>query len=276
MHIEIEKPTILQCLIRFPLAHALKSAIGCLCLLTVTIASDSAATPDTAAASDTTTAPKVTSSPDVVTLTNKEGQSVEVQLLDYSDGQVRCRRIADGFTFPAVPIDIFDDQSRKVVQQWAVDRAIASKRILEATATRRETNAKRDDDGLVKVKTYRGFYTVKLKNISTVELVNIRVEYLLFRSEGIPGGGGDVRYERLKGDHKIDRLAPRQEISFDTKFFQMTETTLSDGAYWVDGSPSRTTARLEGIWIRVFDSNDKDKVIFEYALPKGLTSREEW
>ncbi len=225
-----------------------------------------------------------------VTLTNKEGQSVEARILDYSSGSVRIRRVADDRTFPPIDIATFDEKSQAIIRNWALDRAMAANRLLEATVRRREADVKRER-GLIDVKTYRGFYSVKFRNISPMELQNLKVEYLIFRTQGVAGSGQNALYQRRKGEENFETLASREEVEFDTMAYEMEETQLAPGLYWADGSPRRTSSRLEGLWLRVYvtesatEGDDKKKrqsstaeprMIFEYMVPEGLSSREEW
>lgn len=247
-----------------------------------------------------------------VTLVNLEGNSVEAEILDYSAGTVRIQRVADNRTFPPIDIATLDAKSQATVRNWALRRAMTIDRLMEATVRRRETDVRRQKD-VLNTKTYRGFYSVKLNNISPMELRNLTVEYLIFRTQEVEGTGGDALYQRRKGEEEIEKLPPREEVEFDTIAYEMKETKLEAGWVWADGSPRRTSSRLEGLWLRVYasddpveepvgtrgkrivkeitgDSGDSEskrerkskstgenrRLIFEYMVPEGLSSREEW
>lgn len=205
-------------------------------------------------------------------LTNKAGQSINVRILDYSQDHVRIQRIEDNRTFPPIPLESLNEESQQIIIDWARQRALDMGRLFEVSVSRSRANVRRSR-GAISYTNWDAFYTVTVNNRSGLDFEDLRVDYLIFRTQQRPGISRDDLYERRSGKQEIKKLLRREDFRFDTISFPMQETRLSSGWYWADGSPRRSSANLEGIWLRIYDG---EEMLFEYMIPEGLHSREEW
>lgn len=206
--------------------------------------------------------------------TNKQGQTMMARPINVVGNQVRIQR-QDGAEF-TVPFDIFSEKDQQFLYNWAVYFLASNDRLLEiGTRSSTTSPSKTEPSAGIIAYEYEGFYRITLKNISDLELSDLKVEYRFFffqnaiaatrRSEG-----KDIR---ISGSETINNFKPHSDLTFETRKADMKDTELKPGYYWEGGGRAKSSDSLKGIWVRVYYDN---KVIAEFANPSTIRDREDW
>lgn len=203
-----------------------------------------------------------------------QGRKMRAKPLRMVGSQVEIQR-EDGQRFRVSP-SIFTAEGREHLASWQRAEALKRDSTININAVSSTSRKVRDNSsaGLV-IDRYNGFYRVRINNNSDVAFTDLVADYryFVFKNEIAGQRRGDGKTLRVAGTHKIDRLAARSEVEFETEQTEMVDTSLKSGYYWVGGGKGKSSDSLNGVWVRLYKGKD---LIAEYVYPTVLSQREDW
>lgn len=206
--------------------------------------------------------------------TDAQGRAITAKPVRMVGTQVEIER-DDGSKFTVNP-SIFIAKDQKFLAQWARDQLISKGDAIKISAKSAVTRKQKDGSSTgLKIKRFKGYYNIQIKNDSDLDLNDLEVEYryYIFKNQVGADKRSDGNNMRVTGDSTITLLAKRSEIKIETKKTEMKETDLESGYRWANGGKSKSKDQLDGIWIKLYQG---DKVIAEFANPSTLPRKEKW
>ncbi len=195
------------------------------------------------------------------------------KLTQVSGEDVYIERL-DGLT-TKVGISIFSKDDQEFIRDWARKQAIKDDAIEVRFTTDVEDKSKWRSSGGIMRKTWKESYGIVLKNTSTMDMKNIRIEYLIFKFEDAVAAQkrseGVIRH--LTGTTKLPLIRSGDEATAATEKFPMLETKLEPGYYWKGGGKKTSEDEMNGIWIKVYVG---DILATEVSRPENLMRKESW
>jgi len=122
-------------------------------------------------------------------------------------------------------------------------------------------------------------YNCELKNKSALPYENIKVEYCVFwAQETIDEEGGEVCLKQsYSGRHEIERIGPLAALKFQTDPVTLVQQRLKADYYYESGTPDRQSAKIKGVWVKVFMTTPDGKTtIRDFCEPGDVIKRQKW
>ena len=207
------------------------------------------------------------------TFTDPQGREMEAKLTLVSGDDVYIER-RDGLT-TKVDISIFSKKDQAFIRQWAKKDALTSGEVDALFKTHVTDKSKWSSSGGVRRKTWKEGYEIVVKNDSSFDMKDVRIEYVVVKFEdAIAAQKRSEGVERkLKGTAKIALIPKRGEGSTETEQFPMQETKLEPGYYWAGGGKKTSEDELRGIWIKVYAG---DLLVAEISKPENMARKYSW
>lgn len=209
----------------------------------------------------------------VMTLTDKEGRSIEADVIAVEDGVLKIKR-ADGMSFD-LPLGKLDKADQKKVAEWAAEEAAMPLPVhaFELTVSRANFDTKKSSrkvqfvttytDGTTKTENKTEYtvneqwgYGITVSNRLLKPIQGLRLEYRVFTKQG------DRVSVAARGTLPIGTLKPRDTQTFKT-------SVLPASYSYIQGSPipRSSAANIHGVRLRIYRGDTLEK---EYATPETL------
>jgi hypothetical protein len=194
--------------------------------------------------------------PDLHTFTNQDGRTIKAKVLSVVDDTVNLQR-DDGQSFN-VKISIFSKDDLAYIGQWVAKQAVAQGGAFEVTASSQispSTSISNATTGQTMTQ-WKAGYSLTLKNLTTMNWANLKVRYVIFKLQVLPGEPkpDNIRTQRLNGEFAVDSVDALDDKTFPTDKIPMQSCTLMPNFYYANGADAHVTDALEGVWIRIYDS----------------------
>jgi len=197
------------------------------------------------------------------TFTNRQGRTMEAQLLDYeaADKTVVIKR--PGAITGRAPLVWFSDADQSYILDWAATRRFREG--LELLPELRFKAVSKKESGISEpgVKVFDIFYEIRFLNTTDVPFAPIDFEYCIFYNQGIRDDR-TVNYEEgsCYGAGVVDRLDPTAGHVSSTRSIRLYTEGGSVGLF---GTDILSLGNVRGIWLR-----------FRTKLPSGREIEREY
>lgn len=213
----------------------------------------------------------------VMTLTDKEGRSIEADVISVDDGVLKIKR-GDGMSFD-LPLNKLDEADQKKVAEWAAEEAAREAAMplpahaFDLTVSRANFDTQKSSrkvqfvttytDGSTKTETKTEYtvneqwgYGITVTNRLLKPIQGLRLEYRVFTKQGNRVSAS------AQGTLPIGTLKSRDTQTFKT-------SVLPASYSYIQGNPipRSSSANIYGIRLRIYRGNTLEK---EYATPETL------
>ncbi len=184
---------------------------------------------------------------------------------------------------------VFDDADQLRIEEWNIVRCFESENLFKISAGRDSFEEKEAvktfylGDGGPQTKTVRVhhvFYTIHLKNNSTIALQNLAIECCIFYSQEHRGKSTDNKWVTDRGIQSwkagIHQMDPKSKRELKTKDIITNKVEdLQTNSFLTYGLSKEVN--VEGIWLRIILplSNGRE-IMREYCLPDSLSKHHDW
>lgn len=207
-----------------------------------------------------------------VELISTDGAKIEAEIIKVADNSVTIRRKdRQLFTFP---LAMLNDNSRKLVQAWAIDQALATSleiKVRERNLSREKNNTNYSTGD---VKTVQMQFTVTNKSATTID--NLRIEYRIYvRREqiGVPNSQF-AQEEIIPGKLTLNRLEGGKDTVLEANpAIKLFEEKYHANVIPNQGSNRSSQDKVDGYWYRVYRGKN---LITESSTPRRLMQVKEW
>jgi len=146
---------------------------------------------------------------------------------------------------------------------------------VQITATKKRGDTvrpKTSGNGAEAKRTEQASYALVLKNISTGDLANLTVDYILFVERPKLGEKKTqpAFVERVTGSKPVATLTRQAPQTVNTDEVSLTTENLSGNYIFSDGGRVKAEDTIAGVWVRV---SQDGQVIGEYAAPPSITKQ---
>ncbi len=145
----------------------------------------------------------------------------------------------------------------------------ADKINLRFTCERKRFDVGKESRGKAEIKSEEWGYSVQIENTSFKDLQGLRVDYILFGDQDIPGSSAS-RELCTKGSVELADFVKNQKYTFVTESLTTISSQLDPNWRYTTGGSTRSRGRLSGIWIKVFQNGQE---VAEYVNPTSLKSK---
>jgi len=194
---------------------------------------------------------------DYVTLTDKQDRAIECILLDVSsDQKVKIERKGDRRVFE-FPIAQLVEKDQAMIHAWFKQRLLDRNSLLTVEYRSKTGDKTKSDTESHKFEKWVEHFEVSIENISDIPLENLRVEYrtYVYNEDTARDKRTQGNYTRHKGSHKIEKIPPREKVSFETKPVQLESSELKDNWYYTNGGKDKAEDEIEAFWIRIYEGD---------------------
>lgn len=202
--------------------------------------------------------------------TSASGQTMTARPVAVIGSQVRIER-EDGSEFN-VDTSIFAKEDAEYLKMWMLKFLAEQGRLLKINAKGSSDNSEKSQTESTKIKTWEGFYLIKVENVSDVDIDDLRIEYEFFvyddKAAADKRNSGDV--DPKSGKLEAKRLSARKTVDFQSDRVKMMETELKSGWYYVGGGDEESKDRLEGIRMKIYSGKE---FLMRYADTEILWSK---
>lgn len=217
---------------------------------------------------------------EVQTLTDKQGRSLNADVISISGDQVKIKR-ADGQTFNLSLANLSDDDQKRL-KEWAAKNLPADALLVELSRGKFDTNKKEVDVTLTNgdlVKNGRTIteekwgYSITVANRTPQPIEKLRAEYLLFATVD------DVQVKEKQGLKKkrfrspIDTIPELGKTTFRTETISAIKSKYNGNIVAAKSGDSSSRETLHGIWLRIYHG---DELVYETSAPESLRTTEKW
>jgi hypothetical protein len=211
---------------------------------------------------------------EVRTLTDKQGRSLQADVIEVTADTVKIKR-ADGQLFD-LPLSTLTETDQKILRELATKLATEiPPTAIEIQLSRGVFDTKKKDNtGSTTIEEQWG-YSVTVFNRSTRKLSDLRFDYVLFVKPATSPGtkpNPSAPFKRTAGSNTVAFLKPISNTVFKTDTIKVYKEKLDPGWIWT-GSGNNNTIRdtLTGIWIKVYSG---DQLVTEICNPESLAKTE--
>jgi hypothetical protein len=194
--------------------------------------------------------------------TDVQGRKLEGEIIAVAGGQVQIKRAADAKLF-ALPVTQFSEADQKTFAAFAAANVKHSFDVKFAKSKLGETKIKTGD---VARETERWAYKVALRNLSSVDADNVRIDYWLFRRIDNGNNKSAPRVD-VTGSLKVENIRQAATYEFTTEPVELKKTKLDANFYYADGRKSKSSDSIGGLALRIFKG---DKEIYAFGTDKDL------
>jgi hypothetical protein len=194
--------------------------------------------------------------------TDNQGRKLEGEISAVAVGQVQIKRIPDGKLF-ALPIAQLSAEDQKVIAEYAANNA---KFNFEVKYAKTKLGEKKSKSGDVAYEEEKWAYKVALRNLSSLDADDVRIDYWLFRRIDEGKGKSSPRVD-TSGSVKSAQIKKAATYDFVTESVTLTKSTLDAGYYYTDGKKSKSADSVGGLAIRIFKGT---KEVYAFASDKDL------
>jgi len=212
--------------------------------------------------------------PDVHTFANQQGAKFDAVIINAVDGDVDLK-LADGRT-ALIKINILSPADQDYVTQWAIKQVREKAGVFAFSLNNVESDVTTKQDNLTAQTTWQAEFKVTVKNLATVELTNLRAEYVIFYFQVKEGGqsADDGTMRHLSGSAPIDRVPYNGTQTFETAKTSLMKLALKPGVIYTNGGQRASADHLEAVWLRIYDVNGRQ--IQEWSSENNLTKDLAW
>ncbi len=132
------------------------------------------------------------------TLTNKDGKSIQVELMALDGEIIKAKRNGKIIRFP---INVLDAEDQGLVREWAKNNVKYSLRI-EAKGKMKDSESSKLGNTSSLERVY--IYDISVNNWANEPLSDIDVQYRIFTDEGVKKGSHSVSYMDAKATEEIE------------------------------------------------------------------------
>lgn len=194
--------------------------------------------------------------------TDLQGRKLEAELVSVAGGQAVLKRAADGRSF-TVPVASFSAEDQKLMNEFA---AANMNYKFEVKYTKKKLGETTQRSGPIVMEVERWAYKVDLRNVSSANVSDMRVDYWCFRKADEGQGQGSARVE-ASGSLKIENLAKNGLHQFETMPVEINKQKLEGNYIYIDGTRPRQSDSMGGIVLRVFQG---DREVYKFATKDDL------
>lgn len=203
--------------------------------------------------------------------TDEEDRSMRAQIRSVSLHEISIRR-EDGRNF-RVPIETFTGDDRKFVERWRLAEILNSDRF-QIDVRRFTGQTEQLSTEIAEVNTAQMGYLITLRNRSPVELRDLTIESKVFKNMGIVAFANEDGHKIAKtGSEIVGILAPGKSIELRSPSLTIAKSELQADVAYLDGSKSRKSDSMEGIWIRVLKDG---QILTQFSRPSRILEEDEW
>ena len=208
---------------------------------------------------------------------NEEGKSLNAQVLEVTKTNVTLK-LKNGRIIKTSP-KFFSGEDRLYFKNWHLIKQAADGLLFEIDSNRKMEKKAREKAGTsdaIQLTTYEGYYKLKIENKTNQPIEGLRMEYRLYSSQEnmAKKDRHDISTQQAAGTEFFNIL-PYETYETETNKITLIESKLDSGYRWKGGGDTSSSAKLEGIWLRIY-LNSTDTLLYEYALPKSLAEKEDW
>ncbi len=195
--------------------------------------------------------------------TDTQGRKLEAEIVSVTGDMVALLRPGEKRPIGA-KIALFSDADQKFISEWAVAN---TKYSFDVTYTKKKLDSVKQRSGPETLISERWSYRIDLKNRTTTEHNDLRVDYWLFMKADEGKGKGVARIQ-TSGSQKLAQVKGSTATSFETSPVEISKTKLDGGYYYADGSRQNYSDAVGGIVLRIYDKNDRE--VFKFATKDDL------
>ena len=208
---------------------------------------------------------------------NEAGKSLVGKVLQVNPSTVTLKH-ENGRTITTDP-KFFSQKDQQYFKNWKLKELAMSGSLIKVDCNKKmdKLGSKRyGTDNALKVTTFEGYYTIEIENKTDKPLDQLKLEYKLYSSEEnvAKKNRHDITKTQIDGSTFLS-LASYKTAQIKTKTIQLTESKLGGGYQFEGGGDVNTTAKIEGIWLRIY-LKDSNLLLYEIASPKSLMEKEDW
>ncbi len=209
------------------------------------------------------------------TFTDKQGRTMEAELINVVGSQVRLKR-ADGAAFNVAPT-VFSEEDQAFIQLWMLRKLNERDNLLTTSAKSSKTRPReaspqevmgRESQG-IEFELWEALYKVSLENESDLTLKDFRAEYRIhiLRSDLAAQKRNQGKPEIISGKIDLPPIAPHATFEFETVKAKMLNSALKPGWVYSEGGDRESEDQIEGFRIRIYF---KDELLVDWANPTSL------
>jgi len=195
--------------------------------------------------------------------TDTQGRKLDAEIVGVSGDTVALLRPGEKRPISA-GISLFSEDDQKFIREWATAN---TKYSFDVTYTKKKLDSTKQRSGPETLISERWSYRIDLKNRTTTEHNDVRVDYWLFMKADDGKGKGMARLQ-TSGSQKLAQVKGSTTTSFETSPVEISKTKLDGGYYYADGSRQNYSDAVGGIVLRIFDKNDRE--VFQFATKDDL------
>lgn len=208
---------------------------------------------------------------------NEDGKSLSGKLVRVQGNTVTLK-LENGRTITTAP-HFFSQEDQFYFKNWKLKKQAAEGSLLHLDCSKKMEKIGTQRTGTnnaLKVTAYEGYYTLKIENQTSDPLEKLRLEYRIYSSEEnlAKKDRHDVTNQQIDGS-TILSIPAYGTVETDTDKIRLTESKLDGGWQFEGGGDVNSSAKMEGIWLRIYPNNS-NSLLYEFALPKSLLEKEDW
>jgi hypothetical protein len=207
------------------------------------------------------------------TLTDKQGRSINADVIAITGDQVKIRR-DDGITFDLAITNLAEADQKKL-KAWAEKKALEiPDGAVKIEISRGIFDSSKKEDIAVITTEEKWGYSITVSNTTSRALRDIRFNYVLFVKPDLDPGkdSQQSKLKRVDGSSKLDAVDGHARTVFRTSTIDIYKQKLKPGWIWgKTGQSEMLRDKLYGIWIKTYIG---DQLVSETCNPESLAKTE--
>lgn len=225
-------------------------------------------------------------SAEMLTLTDKQGRTIQADVLSVENDQIRIKR-SDGAEF-SLPLSTLSENDQKTLRAWAAKEAakpqtlppgalvVELSRGVFATEKRNSdvtlTNGTIVKNGRTTTEEKCG-YNVTIQNRTSKPIDNLRAEYRLFATIDDVHVSGKQGLKKKSYQSPIETIPEIGRVVFRTETISAYKMKYNGNIVSAKTGESSSRETLSGIWIRIYQGKT---LVHESCMPTTLSNTETW